>query len=59
MTELPRGEIDCPHCHATAATMDVRVIVGRADGTAVAIRHTEDCVDYPPEPGHLDEEPTA
>lgn len=49
MSEPPQGEIDCPHCHATAATMDVRVIVGRADGTAVAIRHTEDCVDYPPE----------
>ena len=59
MSELPEGEIDCPHCHATPATQDVRVIVGRADGTVAAIRHSRDCVDYPPETGRPDEEPTT
>ncbi|UOB09084.1 hypothetical protein MQE23_08465 [Streptomyces sp. HP-A2021] len=57
MSQLPQGEVDCPHCHATEVTQDVRVIVGRADGTTVAIRHTKDCVDYPPEPVRPDEEP--
>lgn len=56
MSEQPSGEIDCPHCHATQRTMDVRIIVGRPDGTAVSIRHTRDCVDYTEHPG---EEPTA
>lgn len=50
MSGRPEGEIDCPHCHATPATMDVRLVIGRKDGTAVAIRHTKDCVDYPPAP---------
>jgi hypothetical protein len=35
--------------------MDVRVIVGRQDGTVAAIRHTKNCVDYPVSR----EEPTA
>lgn len=48
MSELPEGEIDCPHCHATPNIQDVRIIVGRLDGTAVAMRHTKDCVDYVP-----------
>jgi len=56
MSEPPQGNIDCPHCHATGNTMDVRVIVGRSDGTVVEIKHTKDCVDYPPE--RPDEEPT-
>ncbi|NUS83679.1 MAG: hypothetical protein HOY75_13265 [Streptomyces sp.] len=58
MSQPPEGEIDCPHCHATPATMDVRIIVGRADLTTVAIRHTKDCVDYTPPPERPDEEPT-
>ena len=56
MSQPPQGEIDCPHCHATPATQDVRVIVGREDGTVAAIRHTKGCVDYPPETGRRDEE---
>ncbi|CAL9350819.1 hypothetical protein SUDANB1_00457 [Streptomyces sp. enrichment culture] len=59
MSQPPEGEIDCPHCHATAQTQDVRITVGRADGTTVAIRHTKDCVDYPPESVRPDEEPTT
>ncbi|MFJ6085145.1 hypothetical protein ACIQI8_27425 [Streptomyces sp. NPDC092369] len=59
MTGPPTGDIDCPYCHATDATMDVRITVGRADGTTVAIRHTRDCVDYPEEPVRPDEKPTA
>lgn len=58
MSEPPDGEIDCPVCHATPDTMDVRIIVGRLDGTAVAIRHTKDCVDYLP-PVRPGEEPTT
>lgn len=42
MSEPPQGEIDCPHCHATPNTMDVRIIVSRADGTTAEIRHTKD-----------------
>lgn len=58
MSEPPQGEVDCPHCHATASTQDVRIITAGRDGSTVAIRHTKDCVDYPPEPVRLDEEPT-
>lgn len=54
MNEPPQGDIDCPHCHATPNTMDVRIIVVRADDTTVEIRHTKDCVDY--EPVRPDEE---
>lgn len=39
-------DIDCPHCHATPDTMDIRVIVGTTDGTVTQIRHTKECVDY-------------
>jgi hypothetical protein len=53
MSQPPEGDVDCPHCHATFDTMDVRVIVGRPDGNAVAIKHAKDCVDYP---GDADEE---
>ncbi|WAL93982.1 hypothetical protein [Streptomyces sp. Je 1-369] len=56
MSDLPQGEIDCPHCHATQDAQDVRIIVGRTDGTVVEIRHVEGCVDYPERPG---ETPTA
>lgn len=59
MSQPPEGEIDCPHCHATPGSQDVRVIVGRADGTVVAIRHTKDCVDYTPPPARSGEEPTT
>lgn len=58
MSERPQGDIDCPHCHATQINQDVRVIVGNADGRIVAIRHTENCVDYEPAPARPDEEPT-
>jgi hypothetical protein len=44
-----RRVIDCPVCHATPETRDVRVIVARTDGTPVEISHTKDCVDYPPD----------
>jgi hypothetical protein len=50
------SDVDCPHCHATFDNLDVRVIVGRPDGSAVAIKHTKDCVDYPGDP---DEETTT
>jgi glutaredoxin len=59
MNQPPEGQIDCPHCHATPTTMDVRITVGRRDGTAASIRHTEDCVDYPTEPERPGEEPTT
>ncbi|MCX4703881.1 hypothetical protein [Streptomyces sp. NBC_01373] len=52
-------KIDCPHCHATQATMDVRVITGSADGATVEILHTEDCVDYDSWTDGPDEEPTT
>ena len=51
-------DIDCPHCHATPETMDVRVIIGSADGTVTQIRHTKDCVDYGTWTKRPDEEPT-
>jgi hypothetical protein len=51
MSEPPQGEIDCPHCHATPSNQDIRVTIGRTDGSAVAIRHTKDCVDYPARAG--------
>lgn len=52
------SDIDCPHCHATFDNLDVRMVVGRLDGTAVAIKHTKDCVDYPDAgPGRPGEEP--
>lgn len=56
MSELPQGEINCPHCHATPQTQDVRLIVANEDGRVVAIRHTQNCVDYTERPG---ETPTA
>jgi hypothetical protein len=59
MSEPPQGDIDCPHCHATSNTMDVRVIVGRPDGTVAEIKHTKDCVDYPAEAPRPGEEPTT
>lgn len=59
MSEHADPDIECPHCHATFDNLDVRLVVGRSDGTAVAIKHTKDCVDYPPEPGRPDEEPTT
>lgn len=55
MSQPPQGRVDCPHCHATPPTVDVRILVGRADGTTVEILHTKDCVDYPEPPN---EEPT-
>lgn len=55
MSDLPKGEIDCPHCHATQDTQDVRIITADWDGRIVAIRHAKDCVDYTERPG---EEPT-
>lgn len=58
MRRPPEGEIDCPHCHATPQNQDIRVIVGRTDGTVVEIRHTENCVDYEPPPERSDEETT-
>lgn len=54
-----RRDIDCPHCHATPETMDVRVIIGSADGTVTQIRHTEDCVDYETWTDRPGEEPTT
>jgi glutaredoxin len=59
MSQPSQGNIDCPHCHATPATMDVCITVGREDGTVVAIRHTKDCVDYPPETERPGEEPAT
>lgn len=56
MSQPPEGDIDCPHCHATFSNMDVRIVVSRPGGPAVAIKHTKDCVDYP-EP--RDEETTT
>jgi hypothetical protein len=45
----PASDTDCPHCHATFDNLDVRVIIRGPDGNYVAIKHTEDCVDYPTE----------
>lgn len=52
-------DVECPHCHANADTMDVRVIVGNADGSVTQTRHTEGCVDYGGLPARPGEEPTA
>lgn len=59
MSQPPEGEIDCPHCHATPKTQDIRIIAATRDGRAVSIRHTKDCVDYPTEPERPGEEPTT
>ena len=59
MSEPPQGDIDCPHCHATWDTMDIRVIVGRPDGGVAEIKHTKDCVDYDQwQPGYGEEPST-
>ncbi|MBC2903159.1 hypothetical protein [Streptomyces cupreus] len=52
------SDVDCPHCHATLDNLDVRIVAPGPNGTYVAIKHTKDCVDYPPEPQLPDEEPT-
>ena len=57
MSQPPTGDIDCPYCHATDATMDIRVTTVRADLTIVVIRHTRDCVDHPDNQVRPDEEP--
>jgi hypothetical protein len=53
------SDVDCPHCHATFDNLDVRIVTSGPDGKPVAMKHTKDCVDYPPETDRPDEEPTA
>lgn len=53
------SDVDCPYCHATFDNLDVRVVTSLPDGTAVAMKHTKDCVDYPPNPVRPGEEPTT
>jgi hypothetical protein len=52
------SDVDCPHCHATSNNLDVRIIARGPDGVPVAIKHTKDCVDYPPETPRPGEETT-
>lgn len=52
------SDVDCPHCHATFDNLDIRIVTSLPDGSAVAIKHTKDCVDYRPDWTRPDEEPT-
>lgn len=51
--------VDCPHCHATPQTRDVRVITNSPGRGVVEISHTKDCVDYETWTERPGEEPTT
>lgn len=53
------ADVDCPHCHATFDNLDVRIVAPGPDGKPVAMKHTKDCVDNPPEWMPRGEEPTT